>query len=264
MKKFTLALFLSLLLCSCSSIFEPGHAQVELNVDSIARELAGTLEFSTYIIECHLLFESEENDESFYQIESISEDDIKSKKARSFKFTDVPLGIGVRAVVRVSGQLQNGNLTTLYIGESDIVMVNSSKIELNVKLEAYSVTTETTINTIQDITIECEDLEQITSEEPAETLSYPESTVSKNDCTLEFNVAFTTGSSVSDSAVYEWILNDNIIVDEKSGSFTLDCLTNEYVNYSEEGELNTLVVVVTDGTQSKSAQIQFVLKYVEE
>ncbi|MCR5172876.1 MAG: hypothetical protein K6B73_08420, partial [Treponema sp.] len=134
-------------------------------------------------------------------------------------------------------------------------------IELNVKLEAYSVTTETTINTIQDITIECEDLEQITSEEPAEALSYLVSTVSESAHSLDFNVAFTTDSFVSDSAVYEWILNDNILVDQKSDSFSLDCLTNEYVNCSEYGELNTLVVVVTDGTQSKSAQIQFVLMY---
>ena len=263
MKKLFYALFLPFLLCSCSSLFDAGHAQVELNVDSIARQVLGETEFSGYIIECNLFSDSEEFhknlSEKFYKSVTISESDIKSQKNTSFKFAGIPMGISLQARVYISGQVGSERIITLYSGESQTVTVDSTKIKLNVELTRCDGEAAAQVSEIPDITIVCDDLEQITNEEPAETLSYLESTVSDANHTLKFNA----NPFISDSAVYEWILNDNIL-DEDSRSFTLDCLTNEYVNCSEEGELNTLIVVVTDGTQSKSAQIQFVLKYVEE
>lgn len=263
MKKLFYALFLPFLLCSCSSLFDAGHAQVELNVDSIARQVLGETEFSGYIIECNLFSDSEEFhknlSEKFYKSVTISESDIKSQKNTSFKFAGIPMGISLQARVYISGQVGSERIITLYSGESQTVTVDSTKIKLNVELTRCDGEAAAQVSEIPDITIVCDDLEQITNEEPAEALSYLESTVSDANHTLEFNA----DPFVSDSAVYEWILNGNIL-DENSRSFTLDCLTNECVNCSEEGEFNTLVVVVTDGTQSKSAQIQFVLKYVEE
>ena len=263
MKKLFYALFLPFLLCSCSSLFDAGHAQVELNVDSIARQVLGETEFSGYIIECNLFSDSEEFhknlSEKFYKSVTISESDIKSQKNTSFKFAGIPMGISLQARVYISGQVGSERIITLYSGESQTVTVDSTKIKLNVELTRCDGEAAAQVSEIPDITIVCDDLEQITNEEPAEALSYLESTVYDANHTLEFNA----DPFVSDSAVYEWILNGNIL-DENSRSFTLDCLTNECVNCSEEGEFNTLVVVVTDGTQSKSAQIQFVLKYVEE
>lgn len=263
MKKLFYALFLPFLLCSCSSLFDAGHAQVELNVESIARQ-AG---FEGYIIGCSLSSESEEfykNERAmdFFKTVTLSKDDIDSHKSTTFKFAGIPMGISLQAYVFISGQIGSERTIILYSGESQPVTVDSPKIKLNVELTRCDGEVTGAVNEIPDITIVCEDLEQITSEEPAEALSYPEFTVSdgnSDDYTLDFNA----DPFVSDSAVYEWILNGNILVEEHSRSFSLDCLTNEYVNCSENGELNTLIVVVTDGTQSKSAQIQFVLKYVE-
>lgn len=264
MKKLFYALFLPFLLCSCSSLFDAGHAQVELNVDSIARQVLGETEFSGYIIECNLFSDSEEFhknlSEKFYKSVTISESDIKSQKNTSFKFAGIPMGISLQARVYISGQVGSERIITLYSGESQTVTVDSTKIKLNVELTRCDGEAAAQVSEIPDITIVCDDLEQ-TEDQTADIVSYPVFAVSDANHTLEFK----TDQSVSDSAVYEWILNGNILVlDAKSDSFTLDCLTNEYVNCSEEGELNTLVVVVTDGTQSKSAQIQFVLKYVEE
>ena len=265
MKKLFYTLFLPFLLCSCSSLFETDHAQVELNVNSIARELETKTEFSGYIIGCSLFSESEEfhknSNEEFYKSVTISKDDIDSRKNTTFKFAGIPMGISLQARVFISGQVDSERTITLYSGESQAVTVDSPKIRLNVELTRCEGEVTAQVSEIPDLTIVCNRFEPVTSEEPAEA-SYPEFTVSESARSLEFNVASNTDQSVSDSAVYEWILNGNKL-DEKSGSFTLDCLTNEYVNYSEEGGLNTLVVVVTDGTQSKSAHIQFVLNYVE-
>ncbi|MBQ6056256.1 MAG: hypothetical protein IJL34_01155 [Treponema sp.] len=264
MKKLFYTLFLPFLLCSCSSLFDAGHAQVELNVNSIARQTG----FDSYIIECNLFSESEEfhkelSGKEFYKSVTISKDDIDSRKNTSFKFAGIPMGISLKAMVFISGQVDSERTITLYSGESQTVTVDSSKIRLNVELTRCDGEVTGAVNEIPDLTIGYKGLEQITIEEPAEALLYPVFAVSESAHSLEFNAASNTDQSVSDSAVYEWILNGNILVDEKLGSFTLDCLTNEYVNYSEEGELNTLIVVVTDGAQSKSAQIQFVLNYVE-
>ena len=166
------------------------------------------------------------------------------------------MGISLQAYVFISGQIDTGSIITLYSGESQAVTVDSTKIKLNVELTRCDGEVTGAVNEIPDLTIVCEKLEQ-TEDQNADIVSY-EFEVSKDNDTL----TFTTDPFVSDSAVYEWILNGNIL-DAKSDSFTLDCLSNEYVNCSENGGLNTLVVVVTDGTQSKSAQIQFVLKYVE-
>lgn len=265
MKKLFYTLFLPFLLCSCSSLFEPDHAQVELNVNSIARELETKTEFSGYIIQCSLFSESEEFhkdlSEKFYKSVTISKDDIDSQKNTSFKFAGIPMGISLQANVFISGQVDSERIIILYSGESQTVTVDSTKIRLNVELTRCDGEVTGTVNEIPELTIGYKGLEQITIEEPAEA-SYPVFAVSESAHSLEFNVASKTDQSVSDSAVYEWILNGNIL-DEKLGSFTLDCLTNEYVNCSKDGELNTLIVVVTDGTQSKSAQIQFVLNYVE-
>ena len=264
MKKLFYTLFLPFLLCSCSSLFDAGHAQVELNVNSIARELETKTEFSDYIIQCSLFSESKEFHENlsekFYKTIAISKDDINAQKSTSFKFAGIPMGINLRANVFISGQVDSERIIILYSGESQTVTVDSTKIKLNVELTRCDGEVTGTVNEIPDLTIVCEKLEQ-TEDQNADIVAYPEFEVSKDNDTL----TFTTDPFVSDSAVYEWILNGNILVDEHSRSFILDCLTNEYVNYSEEGELNpnTLVVVVTDGTQSKSAQIQFVLKYVE-
>jgi len=256
MKKLFYTLFLPFLLCSCSSLFDAGHAQVELNVNSIARQTG----FDSYIIECSLFSENEEfhknSSEKFYKSVSISKDDIDSQKNTSFKFAGIPMGISLQAYVFISGQIDTGSIITLYSGESQAVTVDSTKIKLNVELTRCDGEVTGAVNEIPDLTIVCEKLEQ-TEDQNADIVSY-EFEVSKDNDTL----TFTTDPFVSDSAVYEWILNGNIL-DVKSDSFNLDCLTNEYVNYSEEGELNTLVVVVTDGTQSKSAQIQFKLNYVE-
>ena len=263
MKKLFYTLFLPFLLCSCSSLFDAGHAQVELNVNSIARQTG----FDSYIIECSLFSENEEfhknSSEKFYKSVSISKDDIDSQKNTSFKFAGIPMGISLQAMVFISGQVDSERTIFLYSGESQPVTVDSTKIRLNVELTPCYGEAAGAVNEIPDLTIDCEKLEQ-TEDQNADIVPYPEFTVSKDNHTLEFNAVFNTDQSVSDSAVYEWILNGNIL-DEKSDSFTLDCLTNEYVNCSKEGELNlnTLVVVVTDGTQSKSAQIQFVLNYVE-
>ena len=262
MKKLIFALFLPLMLCSCSSLFEPDHAQVELNVDSIARQVLGETEFSGYIIVCNLFSDSEEwrkNEKKmeFFKTVSISKDDINSKKARSFKFTGIPMGISLQAMVFISGQVESdGRMITLYSGESQRVNVDSSKIQLNVELTQWMASVESEVNVIPDFTIVCEDLEQKTSDGTAGADSYPEFTVSGDAYTLEFKTDLSADSEVT----YKWILNGNELSGDKE-SLTLDCLTNEYVNCSEEGELNTLIVVVTDGTQSKSAQIQFVLKY---
>ena len=261
MKKLFYALFLPFLLCSCSSLFDAGHAQVELNVDSIARQTG----FDGYIIECNLFSDSEEfhknlSEKGFYKSVIITESDIKSQKNTSFKFAGIPMGISLQAYVFISGQVDSERTIFLYSGESQAVTVDSTKIRLNVELTRCDAAVTGTVNEIPDLTIVCEDLEQ-TEDQTADIVSYPEFEVSKDNHTLEFNAEFNTDQSVSDSAVYEWILNDNILVDEHSRSFSMDCLTNEYVNCSEYGELNTLIVVVTDGTQSKSAQIQFVLKY---
>ena len=263
MKKLFYALFLPFLLCSCSSLFDAGHAQVELNVDSIARQVLGETEFSGYIIECNLFSESEEwrkneREIEFYKSVTISEADIKSRKNTSFKFAGIPMGISLQARVFISGQIDSERTIILYSGESQTVTVDSPKIKLDVELTRCDGEVTGAVNEIPDLTIGCEKLEQ-TEEQTADIVSYPEFTVSEDAFTLEFSA----DPFVSDSAVYEWILNGNIL-DEDSRSFTLYCLTNEYVNCSEEGELNTLIVVVTDVTQSKSAQIQFVLKYVEE
>ena len=262
MKKLFYTLFLPFLLCSCSSLFDAGHAQVELNVNSIARELETQTGFTGYIIECNLFSESEEFhknfSEKFYKSVTISKDDIDSQKARSFKFAGIPMGISLQANVFISGQVDSERTILLYSGESQAVTVDSTKIRLNVELTRWDGVVTGSVNEIPDLTIVCEDLEQ-TEDQTADIVPYPEFEVSKDNHTL----TFTTDPFVSDSAVYEWILNDNILVDEHSRSFSLDCLTNEYVNCSEYGELNTLIVVVTDGTQSKSAQIQFVLNYVE-
>ena len=172
------------------------------------------------------------------------------------------MGISLQAYVFISGQIDTGSIITLYSGVSQAVTVDSTKIRLNVELTLCDAAVTGSVNEIPDLTIVCEDLEQV-EDGTSDNSSYPVFEVSKYNHTLEFNAEFNTDQSVSDSAVYEWILNDNILVDEHSRSFNLDCLTNEYVNYSEEGGLNTLIVVVTDGTQSKSAQIQFVLNYVE-
>ncbi|HAC31906.1 MAG TPA: hypothetical protein DCF70_04705 [Treponema sp.] len=264
MKKLFYTLFLPFLLCSCSSLFEPDHAQVELNVNSIARQTG----FDGYIIQCSLFSESEEfhknlSEKDFYKSVTISKDDIKSQKNTSFKFAGIPMGISLQAMVFISGQVGSERTIILYSGESQTVTVDSTKIRLNVELTRCNAEVTGAVNEIPDFTIGYKGLEQVTSEEPAEALSYPVFAVSESAHSLDFNVAFNTEQSVSDSAVYEWILNGNILVDEHSRSFTLECLTNEYVNCSENGELNTLVVVVTDGTQSKSAQIQFKLNYVE-
>ena len=265
MKKLFYTLFLPFLLCSCSSLFEPDHAQVELNVNSIARELETKTGFSGYIIQCSLFSENEEfhknSSEKFYKSVKISEADIKSQKNTSFKFAGIPMGISLQARVYISGLVDSERIITLYSGESQPVTVDSTKIRLNVELTRCDGEVTGAVNEIPDLTIVCEKLEQ-TEDQNADIVPYPEFAVSKNAYTLEFNVASNTDQSVSDSAVYEWILNGNIL-DAKSDSFTLDCLKNEYVNCSEEGGLNTLIVVVTDGTQSKSAQIQFVLNYVE-
>ena len=140
----------------------------------------------------------------------------------------------------------------------------STKIKLNVELTRCDGEAAAQVSEIPDLTIGYDGLEPVEDVEPVEeetsdNSSYPVFAVSDANHSLEFKAE----PFVSDSAVYEWILNGNIL-DEDSRSFTLDCLTNEYVNCSEEGELNTLIVVVTDGAQAKSAQIQFVLKYVEE
>lgn len=268
MKKLFYTLFLPFLLCSCSSLFDAGHAQVELNVNSIARELETKTEFSDYIIQCNLFSESEEwrkneREIEFYKSVTITKDDIDSQKARSFKFAGIPMGISLQARVFISGQVDSERTIILYSGESQPVTVDSPKIKLNVELTRCDGEVTGAVNEIPDITIVCNDLVQV-EEQTADIVSYLESTVSDANHTLKFNAeAVNTEQSVSDSAVYEWILNGNILVDEHSRSFTLDCRTNEYVNYSEEGGLNTLIVVVTDGTQSKSAQIQFVLNYVE-
>ena len=258
MKKLFYTLFLPFLLCSCSSLFEPDHAQVELNVDSIARQTG----FDGYIIECSLFSESEEfhknlSEKEFYKSVTISKDDIDSRKNTTFKFAGIPMGINLRANVFISGQVDSERIIILYSGESQTVTVDSTKIRLNVELTRCEGEVTGAVNEIPDLTIVCDGLEQVEGQ-TADIVSY-EFEVSKDNDTL----TFTTDPFVSDSAVYEWILNGNILVDAKSRSFTLDCLTNEYVNCSVEGELNTLIVVVTDGTQSKSAQIQFVLKYVE-
>jgi len=257
MKKLFYTLFLPFLLCSCSSLFEPDHAQVELNVNSIARQTG----FDSYIIECNLFSESEEFhkdlSEKFYKSVTISKDDIKSQKSTSFKFAGIPMGISLRANVFISGQVDSERTIILYSGESQAVTVDSTKIRLNVELTRCDGEATAQVSEIPDITIVCNRFEQ-TEGQTADIVSY-EFAVSKDNDTL----TFTTDPFVSDSAVYEWILNGNILVDEHSRSFNLDCLKNEYVNYSEEGGLNTLIVVVTDGTQSKSAQIQFVLNYVE-
>ncbi|MCR5172255.1 MAG: hypothetical protein K6B73_05260 [Treponema sp.] len=260
MKKLFYTLFLPFLLCSCSSLFDAGHAQVELNVESIARE-AG---FEGYIIGCSLFSESEEfhkNERAmdFFKTVTLSKDDIDSHKSTTFKFAGIPMGISLQAYVFISGQIGTDRIIMLYSGESQAVTVDSPKIKLNVELTRCDAEVTGAVNEIPDLTIDCEKLEQ-TEDQTADIVSYPGFTVSGDDFTLEFKAAFNTDPFVSDSAVYEWILNDNIL-DVHSRSFSLDCLTNEYVNYSEEGGLNTLIVVVTDGTQSKSAQIQFVLMY---
>ncbi len=260
MKKLFYTLFLPFLLCSCSSLFDAGHAQVELNVESIARQ-AG---FEGYIIGCSLFSESEEfhkneREMDFFKTVSLSKEDIDSHKSTTFKFAGIPMGISLQAYVFISGQVDSERTIFLYSGESQPVTVDSPKIRLNVELTRFDAEVTGAVNEIPDLTIDCEKLEQ-TEDQNADIVSYPEFEVSEYAHSLDFNVAFNTDQFVSDSAVYEWILNDNIL-DEDSRSFTLDCLTNEYVNCSEEGELNTLIVVVTDGTQSKSAQIQFVLKY---
>ena len=260
MKKLIFALFLPLMLYSCSSLFEPGHAQVELNVDSIARELESKTEFSGYIIGCSLFSESEEfhkNERAmdFFKSVTLSKDDINSKKAHSFKFTGIPMGISLQAYVFISGQTGTDSIIMLYFGESQTVTVDSTKIRLNVELTRWDAEVTGTVNGIPDFTIVCNGLEQ-TEDQNADIVSYPEFEVSEDDYILEF----ATDASVSYTAAYEWILKGNTLAEE-TGSLTLDCLTNEYVNCSEGGELNTLIVVVTDGTQSKSAQIQFVLKY---
>ncbi len=259
MKKLFYTLFLPFLLCSCSSLFDAGHAQVELNVGSIARQ-AG---FESYIIGCSLFSESEEfhkneREMDFFKTVSLSKEDIDSHKSTTFKFAGIPMGISLQAYVFISGQTSTDSII-LYSGESQAVTVDSTKIRLNVELTRFDAEVTGAVNEIPDLTIDCEKLEQ-TEDQNADIVSYPEFEVSEYAHSLDFNVAFNTDQFVSDSAVYEWILNDNIL-DEDSRSFTLDCLKNEYVNCSEEGELNTLIVVVTDGTQSKSAQIQFVLKY---
>ena len=257
MKKLFYTLFLPFLLCSCSSLFDAGHAQVELNVDSIARQTG----FDSYIIQCSLFSESEEwrkNERTmdFYKSVTISKEDIDSQKARSFKFAGIPMGINLRANVFISGQVDSERIIILYSGESQPVTVDSPKIRLNVELTRCDGEVTAQVSEIPDLTIVCNRFEQ-TEGQTADIVSY-EFEVSKDNDTL----TFTTDPFVSDSAVYEWILNGNIL-DAKSDSFTLDCLKNEYVNCSVDGGLNTLIVVVTDGTQSKSAQIQFVLNYVE-
>lgn len=266
MKKLFYTLFLPFLLCSCSSLFDAGHAQVELNVNSIARELETKTGFSDYIIECSLFSDSEEwlkNERTmdFFKSVTISEADIKSQKNTTFKFAGIPMGISLRANVFISGQVDSERTIFLYSGESQAVTVDSTKIRLNVELTRCDAVVTGNLNEIPDLTIGCEKLEQ-TEDQTADIVSYPEFTVSGDDFILEFKAAFNTDQSVSDSAVYEWSLNGNDL-DGDTASLMLDCLTNEYVNCSEYGELNTLIVVVTDGTQSKSAQIQFVLNYVE-
>lgn len=258
MKKLFYTLFLPFLLCSCSSLFDAGHAQVELNVNSIARQTG----FSSYIIQCSLFSESEEfhkelSGKEFYKSVTITKDDIDSRKNTTFKFAGIPMGISLRAMVFISGQIDSEKTIILYSGESQTVTVDSTKIRLNVELTRCDGEATAQVSEIPDITIVCNRFEQ-TEGQTADIVSY-EFAVSKDNDTL----TFTTDPFVSDSAVYEWILNGNILVDEHSRSFNLDCLKNEYVNCSKDGELNTLIVVVTDGTQSKSAQIQFVLKYVE-